>query len=454
MKILHYSLGFPPYRTGGLTKYCTDLMIKQIEQGDNVTLLWPGEIKLINHSVFIKKRREYLGISSYEIINPLPIALDEGIKDIYKYTKECDVKVYLKFLSDLNPQVIHIHTLMGIHREFFEAAKKLDIKIIYTTHDYYGICPKVTLFREMQICKNDFDCKECVECNKNALSLKKIMIMQSQIYRYFKNSKIIKFLRKRHRDNYFEGNKSDRQILSESYIKEKSIEYKMLRHYYLDILLNIEAIHFNSTLSQETYKKYFMPKREYVISLTHNNIINYSKQKVFDNEVIRITYLASTKPFKGFNFLINSLDILWSEKVKNFSLSIYSDTKIEREYLRKNKPYNYEELEDIFKETDLLVVPSIWLETFGFTALEALSYKVPVVVSENVGAKDILPHSELVFDINSLKEVLRRLIQDKNKLKEISENIKSVKESSQHIEEIKNMYLEVINERNNTSRYV
>jgi hypothetical protein len=25
MKILHYSLGFPPYRTGGLTKYAVDL---------------------------------------------------------------------------------------------------------------------------------------------------------------------------------------------------------------------------------------------------------------------------------------------------------------------------------------------------------------------------------------------------------------------------------------------
>ena len=47
MKILHYSLGFPPYRTGGLTKYCIDLMLTQNEQGFETALLWPGRIRIL-----------------------------------------------------------------------------------------------------------------------------------------------------------------------------------------------------------------------------------------------------------------------------------------------------------------------------------------------------------------------------------------------------------------------
>ena len=47
MKILHYALGFPPYRTGGLTKYCIDLMLTQVEQGHEVALLWPGQITIV-----------------------------------------------------------------------------------------------------------------------------------------------------------------------------------------------------------------------------------------------------------------------------------------------------------------------------------------------------------------------------------------------------------------------
>ena len=48
------------------------------------------------------------------------------------------------------------------------------------------------------------------------------------------------------------------------------------------------------------------------------------------------------------------------------------------------------ELEAVFAETDLLVVPSICPETFGYVVLEALSCGVPVLLSGNVGARDIL----------------------------------------------------------------
>lgn len=36
MKIIHYFLGFPPYRSGGLTKYAFDLMKAQVNDGHEV----------------------------------------------------------------------------------------------------------------------------------------------------------------------------------------------------------------------------------------------------------------------------------------------------------------------------------------------------------------------------------------------------------------------------------
>ncbi len=39
MKILHYALGFPPYRSGGLTKYCIDLLLAQKEAGHDVAMI-------------------------------------------------------------------------------------------------------------------------------------------------------------------------------------------------------------------------------------------------------------------------------------------------------------------------------------------------------------------------------------------------------------------------------
>ena len=52
MKILHYSLGFPPDRRGGLTKYCIDLMVTQRKLEHDVAMLWPGDM-----GILVKKKR-------------------------------------------------------------------------------------------------------------------------------------------------------------------------------------------------------------------------------------------------------------------------------------------------------------------------------------------------------------------------------------------------------------
>ena len=57
MRILHYALGFPPYRSGGLTKWCVDLMIQQAKEGHCVAMLWPGQMGMLNKKIAIKKQQ-------------------------------------------------------------------------------------------------------------------------------------------------------------------------------------------------------------------------------------------------------------------------------------------------------------------------------------------------------------------------------------------------------------
>lgn len=42
MKILHVSQGIPPFRVGGLNRYCIDLMEEQVKQGNEAAILYPG----------------------------------------------------------------------------------------------------------------------------------------------------------------------------------------------------------------------------------------------------------------------------------------------------------------------------------------------------------------------------------------------------------------------------
>ena len=304
MKILHYALGFPPYRTGGLTKYCIDLMLTQAEQGHEVALLWPGRITIVKKKPEIHKGRNWNGIESFEIINPLPVPLDEGILDVDAYIKKGDETVYSKFLQDYSPDVIHIHTLMGLHKEFIHAANELGIRTVFTTHDYFGLCPKVTLFHNGKPCDNDHNCMDCVKCNQSALSLKKIVVLQSPVYRKLKNTCVVKLLRSRHRKNFFEETETETAASAENTNVAQNQNYEKLREYYVSMLKMMDFIHFNSSVTEMIYNRYFHPKNSAVISITHRDIKDHRKRKNFDHDVLRITYLGPAKPFKGISILL------------------------------------------------------------------------------------------------------------------------------------------------------
>ena len=442
MRILHYSLGFPPYRTGGLTKFCLDLMIEQKNEGDEVALLWPGQMGFIDKSIKIKKRSDYLvskqKIMSFELINPLPISFDEGIRDFDKFTLKGNKNVFFEFLTSFQPDVIHLHTLMGIHKEFLEVAKSLNIKLVFTAHDFFPICPKVTLFRNGKICDSAGNCKKCASCNSTALSINKIKILQSPIYRILKDSIFVKKMRKAHRDNYLSDSNNIEIVECGSYRG-----YIDLRDYYYSMLSIIDIMHYNSSITKSVYEKYFNLPNNTIIPVSHSSIKNNCKIKNYNHDKLKIRYLGPASKAKGFYLLKECLDDIWKER-QDFVLDIHFNPIEKSDYMNIHERYNYDELNNIFDETDVLLVPSILYETFGFTALEGLSFGVPVIVSDTVGAQDILQDKFGIVVKNltkkNLKEVFDKLTFDD--LRQMNEAIVN----SFHIIKIEDVSLQIKNQ--------
>lgn len=389
MKILHYALGFPPYRSGGLTKLCVDLMVQQAKEGHTVAMLWPGQMGFVNQKVAIKKHENVKlsgqDILSFEVINPLPVSFDEGIADIAAFTKNVGAEAYRRLLDNFQPDVIHVHTLMGLHKSFLGAAKDKNIRLVFTAHDFFPICPKVTMFRHGTVCDSVKNCENCGVCNATALSINKIKVLQSPIYRELKESKIVKRLRKQHRDGY----------LSESTANDTADpvgtadDYEKLRNYYYSLLKLMDMIHYNSSVTKKVYESVFDLPHSCIVVITHSDIKDNRKVKDYSNDCLRIRYLGPQSGAKGYQLLKSALDKLWNVQ-HNFFLDVHFEPMEPAPYIKSHERYTYAELEKIFNETDVLVAPSIWYETFGFTVLEALSYGVPVIISGNVGAKDIL----------------------------------------------------------------
>ncbi len=414
MRILHYSLGFPPYRSGGLTKFCMDLMREQFEEGHKVGLLWPGEIRFLDRRVTIRKGKSVDGITSYELINPLPVPFDEGIKDFDAFIQEGDKEIYDEFLSLIEPDIIHVHTFMGLHKNLLVVAKEKGIRLIFTTHDFFPICSKVTMFRQGRICDSVISCETCGVCNNTALSLRKMQVLQSPTYRKLKDSMLVKSIRKQHRDNYLGNNYN----YDDKSLAGTSMEYKRLRDHYYDMLLLMDIVHFNSTVTKMAYDKVFDLPNNCVIGITHADIFDNRREKSFLSNKLRIRFLGPQGGGKGFFLLRTALDELWKQR-QDFCLDVHFTPMETSPYINSHKRYNYNELEQIFDETDVLVVPSIWYETFGYTVVEALSYGVPVVISGTVGAKDSLVDGAGIvideIDSNKIYDVINQLNVEKLK---------------------------------------
>lgn len=445
MRILHYFLGFPPYRTGGLTKFCIDLMDAQVKNGDVVGAIWPGKINIFkSNKVKIVKHTKINNVYNFEIINPLPVSLDEGIKDVKAYMKKCNPKEYIDFIEKYKPDVVHFHTLMGLHKEFIDILKKRNIKTIFTTHDYFGICPKVTLYRFGKICNNDNNCKNCVKCNSNALSINMIRIMQSNLYRKVKNSFLFKILRAKHRNKFFLKNESFNELKSDEQIVNLGKEYKLLRNFYIDMLQSFNMIHFNSSLAKDVYSRYINIKNYKVITISHKNIADNRNIERVNSNTYRYTFLAAPKPFKGFEILKSSLDSIYEKRNINFILNVYGNVEKTSPYMIIHKEgFSQDNLKNILSNTDIVFAPSLWYETFGLTVLESISYGVPVVVSDNVGAKEIIGSGGIIIrDINknSLQKVIEELTKDKIELLRNGIKELELKKWDEFVEEMKSLY--------------
>ena len=391
MKILHYSLGLPPYRSGGLTKYSIDLMEIQVKMDNEVYLLFPG--KMNGKRVEIKYYKNFNGIEVYEYINPLPVPLLNGVKQPSVFMKRCDKNEFYNFLQKIKPDIIHLHTLMGLNKEFIEVCKEMNIKVVFTTHDYYGLCMKVNFIDyNFNLCeKRNID--KCARCNQCADSIDKIKFLQSAQYRYAKNIGVVNILKKllSNRKTILPTKKEDEDSIEEEIVAK----YNGLYSYYEEMFKNLDLYLFNSKISEKIYNKYIDESVGKVIPITHNDIIDRRKRRKYQDK-LNLLYMGKIDNYKGTDILINTMRRLTPY---NIMLNIYGDNSKAYEFEKNvqiNGVYTYEDIENIFSEADMLVMPSRCFETFGFVALEAICHGVPVMLTENVGA------SCLISDINPI----------------------------------------------------
>lgn len=415
MKILHYTIGFAPERTGGLVGYATDLMIEQKRQNFEVFALYPSSQLFFWKKPRIEEKSERFGIKTFGLVNSLPLALFGGIATPSDFMMKSDKKIFLDFLRKLKPEVIHIHSLIGLHKEFLEAAKNLNIQIIYSTHDYYGLAPTPNFYYNgISFDGNNTNLTWNI-MSIDALSTKKLRIFQMTFYPIIR--KLMKQLKKNPK------HKTSQEIET---ILEKT-NYNKLKKYYVEIFELVDKFHFNSSLAESIYKNNlpFEPKGE-ILNITTAKIKNQNIKRYERGKKI-VAYIGPDEEYKGY---FDFLEFAQKLDRKKYQINTYghSANRFAPDFVVQRGRFSQNELDKIYSEIDYLIIPSRWKETFGLVTLEAISYGVNVFVSENVGSKDLVDSNHIF-----------------KKIEEIDLDIgggisKSVETIEKHVEDLKKLY--------------
>lgn len=203
-------------------------------------------------------------------------------------------------------------------------------------------------------------------------------------------------------------------------------KYQSLIDYYKDCFSMVDEFHFNSEVTRDTYRKYIVPKEEKIIPITHNGINDHRRKKSFEENCLKIGFVGSAAPYKGLPRLIMTLKQL--NRNDKWRLDVWGDTIGQDESLPiyYRGKFTHSAIETVYTSMDIMVVPSLCHETFGLVTLEALSYGVPVLVSDTVGAKDIVKEYDSKFVFHSDEELvslLELLVDDKSLLRNYNEAI-------------------------------
>lgn len=436
MKIIEYTLGLPPFRRGGLPRYSLDLS-EELAKENKVYLIYPGQINPYSKKIKLSQKNSKYLFEIIEMKNPLPISLGLGVTDEKYYMERRDISELEEFVNKINPDVIHFHTLMGVPKEFLEYLHNIKIKTVYTTHDFYGLCPKMLSkdpMKELVSSKCSYD---CMLCNIGP-SYKKILVMQSHIYECLKETKLIRVIRSKNKANISTNAKSISINVTQAYLRYK------LRKYYLDMFKLIDVFHFNSSISQKYFQKFLPNINGKVIPITHGKLRDDRQKRIYKkHKIIHLGYVGPYDGKKGFFLYTNVLKEI--AKKYNFKADFYGDI-VNRNIFQNNHFINHgvvsgAKLQSEYKKIDILIVPSLWHETFGYVVLEALLEGTPCLVSDNVGAKDLVPIDWRFRNSSDLKADLINIISNlgciENMIRKTAE-LKLPYKMDEHVKDIMN----------------
>ena len=377
---------------------------------------------------------------------------------------------FVEIIKESRPEVIHINEIFGFSSNIIAIAKKSDIKVVITVHEYWWLCPhRVMVDFNREICEGPYDIQKCSFCvsqklkSHNSRNIKLRYIIKNQF------SILHKFLRFIKRSVPHRGEtprQDDLAFLSISYQDYKNIQLE--NHLRIRLEKNIEALNNCDKVIcvSEDVKKILSrygvsPGRllvQYIGSTIADQVIVHTK-KMDENNII-FGFIGGIGYYKGVHQLVEAFTLLPDAYKQKTFLKLYG--KYDENYLSTIKEtilkrdtysehvlffgrYSQDDIEKITNSIDIMVLPSLCADTAPQTIFESFSCQIPIIAPNIGGFPDFIKDdiNGLLYksgSVESLKNKLIYIINNPGKIKAYRDHIPKLKSITQNSEELVDLF--------------
>lgn len=441
MKILQVVHGFPPHNMGGAELYAYNLS-HELAKRHKVSIF--HRINDLHQKDYTVTRKNFEGLDIFTINNTF--RLYSSFRDTYK--NNTIAEKFTSVLETTKPDIVHIQHLLYLGAELIEEIKKRKIPIVFTLHDYWLFCPQGQLFKD-----NKENCdrqifSECIDCIIHHLSIRRRIF---DIY-YF-SQKILPV-------SFF-------QLLKNIYLtyckfcspKNEALNLLNERLIYIkDICSKVDLFIAPSKFLRSKFVEFGVPEDKIVFLSYGLNLDRFKDFQKIPSTKLRFAFIANLLPAKGAHILIECFNKIGDENVE---LKIYGRVASCKgklgnylNYLKKitkNKNIKFmggfdnREVAKIFREIDVLIVPSIWQEVSPIVIMEAFATKTVVIASDIGGIPESIKDGINGFlfkpgNINDLHKKIDLIIKNPSIIEKIKQNIKFPKNIEENTKEIESLY--------------
>ncbi len=384
MKILYLIHQFFPMHYTGTERVVFNTASLMRKMGHNVKVItysfYEDSFYDSNGAEILSKSFSYKGIDVLALRHrKIPAELDFNIRD------NALAKISESIISREMPDIVHVGHPMRISELIF-AAKRLGIPYMFTLTDFWLICPRFTLVNSHgDLCAGPEDCSAC-------------------------------------RTNCPE--------LSSGAICERLVEAKYL-------LEGASALTAPSEFLAGIFNNELPPLDIKVIrhGLRHA-FLKKNMRQFWKDDIITLGYCGSLNAHKGVHVAIEAVKRIRNDRLRFVIYGSGDPVYTARlEAMAQGDPriefrgiFTDSQAADVFSMIDVVVIPSLWFETYVLTIREAFLCTIPVIAS-NVGVMadavrdGINGFTFRIGDPEHLREVIEKILSDTTMLNSMKAGI-------------------------------